>query len=248
MIDTSTSSLAPSLNSMMKSQSLRLLGSAHPIAVDPNMLESEIFALDDTRDDDNTSIQIPIERTIPRCHSAGCIEGQVERLGSTEYRRQYLMSLQIHGKKHPLFIAEKEQSSRTIATGTVTRFIIRQVQDDAVLGLLTKSGTARDAAISYTLNHRKSKECPIAYIRYEVPSVIQVLTESPPRRAFIEVPGRGSVETKEPGSKDGGIKSLNFRGRGKEASRKNMQLHNRDGRVVLQFVKWGTHLFHLDFA
>jgi hypothetical protein len=248
MIATKLTSIAPNRNATMKSQSLRLLGCAHPITGVPTILESEIFELDDKRDDGNTSVQIPIERSIPRCHSARCIEGQVERLGSTEYQRRYLMSLQVHGKKHPLFIAEKEQSSRTMATGAVTRYIIRKFEDDAVLGLLTKSGTARDAAITYTLTHRKSSDCPIAYIRYEVPSVIQVLTESPPRRAFIEVPGRGSVETKEPCSKDGGVKSLNFRGRGREASRKNMQLHNRDGRVVLQFVKWGTNLFHLDFA
>ena len=156
------------------------------------------------------------------------------------------MSLHVHGKKHPLFIAEKDQSSRNITTGA--RYIIRQFRDDSILGSLTKSGTARDATITYSLTHRTSQDCPIAYIRYEVPSMIQVLTESPPRRAFIEVPGRGSVETKQPGSKYGGSKSLDFHGRGREASRKNMQLHNRDGRVVLQFVKWDNHLFHLDFA
>lgn len=238
------------------SLSSRLLGSAHPITVlDPIMLETELSSLDDARDDNynktsNMSVQMPIERTIPRCHSAGCIEGQVERLGSNEYQRRYLMSLQIEeGRKHPLFIAEKEQSSRTVVTGNVTRYIIREFRDDSVLGTLTKSGGARDPSVCYTLTHRNS-QCPVAYIRYEVPSVLQVLTESPPRRAFIEIPRCGSVETKEPGSKGGGgtNKALNFRGRGREASRKNMQLHNRDGRVVLQFVKWGDVLFHLDFA
>jgi len=236
----------------MKSKSPHCVRSTRPHDFDGDesisLLENEFCSSEEKGENNNGTVEVPIERTIPRCHTAGFIQGQVQRLGSTEYRRRYLLSLQVDDKIYPLFVAEKELSSRTVATGSVTRFIIREHDNDSVLGLLTKTSSPRDAAVTYTLTHRRIKSCPVAYIRYEVPSVLQVLTEGPARRAFVEVPGRGTAETKEPCTKDGGRKSLNFRGRGREASRKNMQLQNRNGRVVLQFVKWEQDVFNLDFA
>lgn len=201
----------------------------------------------------DTVIQIPIEKTIPRCMSSGSfLMGQVQRLGRNSVDRRYLMKLQSEGKEFPILVAEKDpqQSSWSVTNGSSSRFIIRLFKDDSVLGLLTKSGSAvRDSTITYTLTHRSLQHCPIAYIRYEVPTVLQVLKEYPPRRAFLEVPGRGTAESKEPKSTGNGHqKSLDFRGRGGQASRKNMQLQNKGGRVVLQFAKWDKDVFNLDFA
>ncbi len=232
----------------MKSQShQRLLNNAYPVVMCSSMSTSESGSVK-TSTGNSGNVQNTIERAIPRCQSAGLIEGKVTRVGRSESKRRYLMTLQLDGNESPLFSAERDKASRNITGGSNSRFIIRLFKDDSVLGELTKSGSARDATITYTLTHRQSQHCPIAYIRYEVPSVIQVLKEAPPRRAFLEVPGRGTAETKEPNGKEGSTKSLNFRGRGREASRKNMQLQSKGGRVALQFVKWDKDVFHLDFS
>lgn len=236
----------------MRSQSQRLLHNVYPMVKcsDISSNNGTLSSADKSRSERYSNVQIPIEREIPRCNSVvGFMECQIKRLGRNDSQRQYLMTIQLDGNDIPLFLAEREKSSRTVTGGSSpSRFIIRLFKDDSVLGDLTKSGTARDSTITYTLTHRQSQHCPVAYIRYEVPSIIQVLKDIPSRRAFLEVPGRGTAETKEPSSKENGPKYLNFQGRGREASRKNMQLQSRNGKVIMQFVKWDKDVFHLDFG
>ena len=239
----------------MESQTQSLLENDYAVAPCPGRVLRQTSSIDKTRmSERNTdTIQIPIEKTIPRCPSSGALlMAQVQRLGRNTTDRRYLMTLQSDGKDFPVLVAEKDHaSSWSVTSGSTSRYIIRLFKDYSVLGSLTKSGTVvRDSTITYTLTHRSSQHCPIAYIRYEVPTVLQVFKESPPRRVYLEVPGRGTVESKEPTTMNGNghPKRLDFRGRGRQASRKNMQLQNKGGRVVLQFVKWDKDIFNLDFA
>jgi hypothetical protein len=201
------------------------------------------------------TIQLAIERNLSRdqsSSSSALLRAQVQRLGRNSPDRRYLMTLQSDGKEIPILVAEKDHQPSWSVTGgaTTSRFIIRSFKDNGVLGSMTKSGTAvRDSTITYTLTHRSVQNCAVAYFRYEVPSVMKVLKECPPRRVFLEVTGRGTAVSKEPtvhGTSH--QKSLDFRGRGKHASRKNMQLQNKAGQVILQFVKWDKDHFNLDFA
>jgi hypothetical protein len=206
--------------------------------------------------DDPRDVQLDIERAVPRCHTPdGFLRTKVTRLDHLpgHQRRQYLLSLEVDQSDYPLFMAEKDTSFRVSlsAMGFSSRFTIRgfHKHGSVVLGTLMKqrdSTTTHDSTIIYTLSAHKSSQTDVAYIRYEVPSVLQVLMDRPPRRALVELPGRGYAETIEPASIDG-KKTLNFHGRGREASCKNMQLKGRDGKVVLQFVKWNNETFHLDF-
>lgn len=103
----------------------------------------------------------------------------------------------------------------------------------------------------------------VGHITYEIPTVFQALTEKggTPRRALVHILGRTYVETKEPttGRQEGHL-SLDFQGRGREASCKNIQLVDTTnsagatgatgggGKIVLQMAKWDKDQFHLDFS
>jgi hypothetical protein len=55
------------------------------------------------------------------------------------------------------------------------------------------------------------------------------------------------LETKDPYSKGGGRWGLNFHGRGRLASSKNMQLENKHESVIFQIAKWDKHTYNVDF-
>lgn len=54
-------------------------------------------------------------------------------------------------------------------------------------------------------------------------------------------------ESKVPYSKSGGRVGLNFQGRGRESSPKNMQICSGD-KVVIQMAKWENDTYNIDFA
>jgi hypothetical protein len=59
-------------------------------------------------------------------------------------------------------------------------------------------------------------------------------------------------DNKEPYSKGGGRWGLNFHGRGRLASSKNMQMEHKTRnkpttKVVFQIVKWDKHAYNVDF-
>lgn len=241
----------------MDSQTQSLLKNDYAVAPYPIKVQRESSSMDQAHQMSERhvtdTIQIPIEKSLFQCQASGALlKGQVQRLSrSGSDRRAYRMILQANGKEFPILVAEKDhpKTSWRMASGSTSRYIIRSFRDHALLGCLTKSGTVRDSTITYTLTHRSFDDCPIAYIRYEVPTVMQVLKEYPPRRVFLEIPGRGTAASKEPMMQPGeGHKSLDFQGRGREASRKNMQLQNKGGQVLLQFAKWNKDVFNLDFS
>ncbi|CAJ1955221.1 unnamed protein product [Cylindrotheca closterium] len=85
-------------------------------------------------------------------------------------------------------------------------------------------------------------------IHYKFLGVFKFLTEKPTRKAEVSIQGGAQFLSKEPVGKDGKPKPLYTAGRGRVTSSKNMQLlSNEDGKMILQFVKWGDNQFHLDY-
>ena len=145
--------------------------------------------------------------------------------------KSYSMSMQDGIKNHPILVAEKKRGN----------YLIRSV-NDGVLGVLVIS-KSNNSVVEYNLCLQD--HTVLASIHYEVPSLALVLTEGPPRRAQVQI-GACRVETKQPHSKQNKHLGLNFQGRGREGSRKNMQLEDC-GEVVLQMVKWDKSHFHVDY-
>lgn len=199
--------------------------------------------LKDPRDD-----RLDLEPYIEQRQSTSFTQTQITRLGNSGNKQQrYLMSLQLGEEDRPVLIAEKDHSTKTsFIEKRASSYAIRSVDNDAVIGSLVRTFHTRDSStVTYTL-FDKLHDMELAYIRYEVPSMMKVLSDCPPRRAFVEIPGRGYAETNEP-TIINGKKTLNFNGRGREASCKNMQIGAKNGKVLLQFVKWSDQHFHLDF-
>jgi hypothetical protein len=121
----------------------------------------------------------------------------------------------------------------------------------------------------------------VATILYQVPFIINVVLDGPPRRAqialsasqahvqqksgILEAKSKISInktqslqgiddqpflhvfENKDPYSKGGGRWGLNFHGRGRLASSKNMQMENSQAETVFQIAKWDKHGYNVDF-
>jgi hypothetical protein len=126
----------------------------------------------------------------------------------------------------------------------------------------------------------------VAVILYDVPSIISVVLDGPPRRAqiaisssqahvqqtlgILEAKSKFSIlktrslqgvdddqpflhvfENKDPYSKGKGRWGLNFHGRGRLASSKNMQMEHKNQAdsetVVFQIAKWDKHAYNVDF-
>jgi hypothetical protein len=209
-------------------ESLRLLTNAHAI--------SWSSSDDEKPSGTNASLMTPLERSVPRHH--GLIQSKIVRQGN-----DYKMYLESSDTSHLIYAAEKKPRS----SGS---YALYDGKSGISLGSLAKTATS-GSTVSYSLEIPKNesrKLVEVAKILYEVPSVLQALKDGPPRRAHVVVPGRDSVETKEPYCKEGGQRGLDFRGRGREPSCKNMQLQNSDGKVVLQIVKWAKDAFHVDFG
>lgn len=165
--------------------------------------------------------------------SNGWIESVVFRKGKT-----FTMSLQRETMSHPIFVGEK-QSGDT--------YVVRRTGE--VLGFLSKI-PKKGETVGYKLETcKKESDTPeeSMILQYHVPSIVQSVMEAPPRRATVSVSGKMTVATKEPYYKSGGRRGLDFNKRGRIPSRKNMQLQDQDGKVVLQMVKWDKDQFHLDF-
>jgi hypothetical protein len=165
---------------------------------------------------------------------------------------KFTMDLQISGKSFPLFVAEKHGQTYVFRSDPKNH----NWAADIVMGTLCKKpaseGGGKNGTLTFALTHHDQSQGPqkIAYLDYDYASKLSLLTDTKkhPRRCRVYVFGRSPVETKEPYTKDGGERSLDFHGRGREGSRKNMQLQDQNGKVLCQMVKWGKDQFHVDYS
>jgi hypothetical protein len=147
------------------------------------------------------------------------------------------------------------------------------------LGVLSLAGKSVKLLV-YSLYQEHEQ---VATILYQVPSIINVVLDGPPRRAQIAIsasqahvqlksgileqkskisihktrslqgidndahPFLHVFENKDPYSKGGGRWGLDFHGRGRLASSKNMQMENKEGVIVFQIAKWDKHAYSVDF-
>jgi hypothetical protein len=210
-------------NTVSQSESLRLLTST-----------SSSWSVDS--EEDSLVPTHKLEKTMPRCPASGLIQTLVTRNGPS-----YTMSLQGEHHNYSILVASKHPRAG--------KFDIRNDEDQRqIIGSLVKAAPPSRSAVCYSLTVG-SQESVVGSIRYEVPSVMEALS-APPRRAQVQIGTNNKnilVETKEPYSKGGGQFGLNFHCRGREPSRKNMQLQDSDGNVILQMVKWDKDRFHVDF-
>ena len=168
----------------------------------------------------------------------GWIKSIVDRKG-----KAFTMSLQGTTMNHPIFAGVKQGNNK---------YMLHKMNGE-ILGFLEK--TPRNGeTVGYALYQEKrgknqsESHMEALTIRYDIPSIAQTIVEAQPRRATISVSGKETLRTKEPYMKEKGRRGLDFHGRGRIASRKNMQLEDQDGRVALQMAKWDKNQFHLDFA
>lgn len=180
------------------------------------------------------SKKIPTAVSSRRRSRNGWTESVIHRDSKSSFR----MSLQRNGVEKETFIAEKQPCGK---------YVVKQVMTNQELGALCKLSPSPSNLIQYSLILGNGD--PVLLIDYEVPTLKEKLMDAPPRRARIEVNGKMTVESKAPIEKPSGKRGLDFFGRGRLSSRKNMQMTDpTSDKVVLQMVKWEKHQFHLDFA
>jgi Tub family len=191
----------------------------------------------------NVKLPIEISQGLSK-GSSPAMETVVRRTGQI-----YTMDLQLPNKKIPLFIAELHGQTYVFKSAP------QDGTEETIMGSLCKKPSSQSTSktkLTYAMTHHENSKKPkkVAYVEYDHPSLFQVLKDSKarPRRCQVKVVGRNTVQTKEPYGKDGGHRSLDFKGRGREASIKNMQLEDENGNVVLQMVKWDRDVFHVDFS
>ncbi|KAG7349825.1 Tub family protein [Nitzschia inconspicua] len=195
---------------------------------------------------DSSATRLSIEASlVPSKGSSFRVETVVRRTGST-----YTMDLQLPKKKISLFVAELHGQTYVFKSAP------QDQPGNIVMGTVCKKPASQNSnkktTLTYALTHHEPSKKPVkvAYIDYEHPPLFQVLKDSKsrPRRCQVKVVGHNVVKTKEPHGSDEGHRSLDFKGRGREASIKNMQLEDEYGNVVLQMVKWDKDVFHVDFS
>lgn len=209
-----------------------------------------------------SEFQLKVERAhIPRVGSSFFAETVIRRSGNS-----YTMYLQTAKTAHPLYVGERHGSTyvfRSVLwkgehpTAVLAGSVCKKGPSGKSVGGNDDGGGASHT-VTYAITHHgmANSTTKVAYIDYEVPTVFQALaagTAGVPRRCQVKIFGRTYVETREPSSlgKDrGGARSLDFQGRGREPSCKNMQLvdNGGSGDVVLQMAKWEDDQFNVDFS
>jgi hypothetical protein len=184
-----------------------------------------------------------LEQSIPKLKGLGLIPALVSRTGRPNGHQTIIMSLETGpNATHPVLIATRE--TRTAINMFQNRAWVIQDPTGRDLGVLSNPREGH-FLLKHTSNGNELAE--VLAVHYHRHSIPRVLTENPPRQARVSVLGVADLASRE-AQRKGSRFSLNSHGRGSFTSRKNMQLENENGNLVLQFVKWDDSQFHLDYA
>jgi Tub family len=199
---------------------------------------------------------LPIER---RWAPQMTDEGKYCFMKETVVRRSenlYTMDLQLKKNTQPMFAAEKDGQSSYIFRSIISNTV---PNEHPVMGTLTIEKTKRriskvynNQPTNFVIMHHDRSRAPYktATIQYDEKSLYEALRQShrqQPQHIVYECVDKGVFESKDPHQSESGGYALDFRGRGRESSRKNVQLQKEDGTVILQMVRWGKDEFHVDY-
>ena len=184
----------------------------------------------------------PLERTmaVAQAHH-GLIQGKVTRDTCTGLYQMLLQNHQNWNQSTPLYSASKKKMG------------VYEILDSDGMPAGTLYKTCSKHTVLYTLMAASASEHKhhvdsdaAAYIRYDIPSLMEVIRDVPLRQAQVVI-GTTKVGTRQATVVSKGRKALNFYGRGRKVSRKNLQLQDCKENLALQFVKWDKDEFHLDY-
>eukprot|EP00536_Pseudo-nitzschia_multiseries_P015364 jgi/Psemu1/42229/gm1.42229_g len=227
---------------------------------------------------DLPDLRVPLEKIcVPRNRSGFSIESMIRR---DETKTRFVMYHQSTSEARPMFVAEKNPPSeggrivlKSVPPQSGSVGSCSDADFDQILGFLAKTKTKKAIVYELVVHDQGSfQKTPIATIEYDKVGVARSLVEGGrPRYAQVRIIGRAPAETKEPSRQTGGQRVLDFGGRGRETSSKNMQLvaHTSEdtdalsgnnntvgtssgrpgsGGCCLQMVKWADNEFHVDFG
>jgi hypothetical protein len=187
-------------------------------------------------------------------------EGKFSFMKQTVVRRSgnlYTMDLQGKHSTQPMFAAEKDGQSSYIFRSIISNTVLNE---HPVMGTLTVEKPKR--SISKTHNNHRTVDFAVMHhdrsrapyrtgtIHYDEKSLYAALKQSlkqQPQHIVFDCLDKGSFESKDAHQTESGGYALDFRGRGRESSRKNVQLQKDDGTVILQMVRWSKDEFHVDY-
>lgn len=183
-----------------------------------------------------------LEQAAPRIKTLHLIPGLVSRLGSKTSNPSLLMSLEAQPNSSLDIFTSHIDTRHSVFQNR--RWVIKDVAGE-VCGFLSQP---KDGYYRLEKTDRTGELVEVMKIHYKYHGIYKVLTENPAREADVSILGGAPLCSNETcGGADGKPKSLFTAGRGRIRSSKNMQLLNSDGKIVLQFVKWDTDEFHIDY-
>lgn len=185
-------------------------------------------------------------------------EGTFNFMKETVVRRSgnmYTMDLQLKQKTQPLFVGEKNGQSyifRSVLSNIAKESVVMGTLtvSTAVKSKRTFSGVYSQTTVDYVLTHhdRSRPPCKLATIQYDKPSLYEAIkSHRQPPNIVLDLIDHVAFESKQAQRVEGGGYALDFRGRAREPSRKNVQLQNEHGKVILQMARWSKDEFHVDY-
>jgi hypothetical protein len=165
------------------------------------------------------------------------------------------MDLQFKKGNQPMFAAEKDGQSSYIFRSIISNTV---PNERPVMGTLTVEKSKRGKThnnhrtLDFAVVHHDRSRAPYrtGTIQYEEKSLYAALKQTrkqQPQYIVYDCLEKGAFESKDAHQTESGGYALDFRGRGRESSRKNVQLQKEDGTVILQMVRWGKDEFHVDY-
>lgn len=183
-----------------------------------------------------------LEKGTPRLKEWNMIPSMVSRIGKQSSQQTVVMSLESKPKcSHDILVATIISRA---AKFQPRRWVIKDVTGHTH-GFLSQPKDGYYVMEKAESDGRRLVE--VLKIHYKFLGIYKLWTAKP-RQAEVSILGGATFVSKEPIGKDGKPRPLYTARRGRVTSSKNMQLLNgEEGKMVLQFVKWGDNQFHLDY-